>query len=71
MRTWDKGSFRWVAVTVADHFAVDATHELSVLGSVVAAVGGSASLVAIFGWSHVRRMFGKWVQSQAVGVPHQ
>ena len=53
MRTWEKGTFRRVAVTVADRFAVDATHELSVLGSVVAAVGGSASLVAISGGSHV------------------
>ena len=53
MRTWEKGPFRRVAVTVADRFAVDATHESSVLGSVVAAVGSSASLVAIFGGSHV------------------
>ena len=53
MRTWDKGTFRRVAVTVADRFAIDATHKLSVLGSVVAAVGGSASLVAISGGSHV------------------
>ena len=53
MRTWEKGTFRRVAVTVADRFAVDATHELSVLGSVVAAVGGSASLVAVSGGSHI------------------
>ena len=53
MRTWDKGTFRRVAVTVADRFAVGATQELSVLGSVVAVVGGSASLVAISGGSHV------------------
>ena len=53
MLTWEKSTFRQVAVTVTDRFAVDATHELSVLGSVVAAVGGSASLVAVFGGSHV------------------
>ena len=53
MRTWEKGTFRRVAVSVADRFAVDATHELSVLGSVVSAVGGSASLVAVSGGSHV------------------
>ena len=53
MRTWEKGTFRRVAVSVADRFPVDATHELSVLGSVVSAVGGSASLVAVSGGSHV------------------
>ena len=53
VRTWEKGTFRRVAVSVADRFAVDATHELSVLVSVVSAVGGSASLVAFSGGSHV------------------
>ena len=53
MRTWEKSIFRPIAVTVTDRFAVDATHKLSVLGSVVAAVGGSASLVAVSGGSHV------------------
>ena len=53
MRTWEEGIFRRVAVSVIDRFAVDATHELAVLGSVVAAVGGSASLVAVSGGSHV------------------
>ena len=53
MRTWEKDTFRRVAVAVTDRFAVDATHELSVLGSVVAAMGGSASLVAVSGGSHV------------------
>ena len=53
MRTWEKGTFRRVAVSAADRFAVDATHELSVLASVVSAVGGSASLVAVSGGSHV------------------
>ena len=51
--TWEKDTFRRVAVAVTDHFAVDATQELSVLGPVVAAVGGSASLVAVSGGSHV------------------
>ena len=53
MRTWEKGTFRRAAVSVADRFAVDATHEPSVLGSVVSAVGGSASLVAVSDGSHV------------------
>ena len=51
--TWEKGTFRRVAVAVTDRFAVDATHELSVLGSAVAAVGSSASLVAVSVGSHV------------------
>ena len=53
MRTWEKDTFRRIAVAVTDRFAVDASHELSVLGSVVAAVGGSASLVAVSGEAHV------------------
>ena len=53
MRTWEKGTFRRVAVNVTDRFAVDATHELALLGSVVASVGGSASLVAVSGGSHM------------------
>ena len=39
-------------MNVTDRFAADATHELAVLGSVVAAVGGSASLVAVSGGLH-------------------
>ena len=53
MRTWDKDTFRRVAVAVTDRFSSDATQDLSVLGSVVAAVRGSASLVAVSGRSHV------------------
>ena len=53
MRTWEKGTFQRAAVAVTDRFAVDATHKLSVLGSAVAAVGGLASLVAVFVGSHV------------------
>ena len=53
MRTCEEGTFRRVAVTVTDRSGVDATHELSLLGSVLAAVGGSASLVAVSGGSHV------------------
>ena len=53
MPTWEKDTFRRVAVAVTDRFAVDATHQLSVLGSVVAAVGGSTSLVAVSGGSLV------------------
>ena len=53
MRTWERDTFRRVAVAVTDCFSNDAIHELSVLGSVVAAVGGSASLVVVSGGSHV------------------
>ena len=53
MQTWGKDTIRRVAVAVRDHLAIDAAHELSVLGWDVAAVGGSASLVAISGGSHV------------------
>ena len=53
MRTWVKDTFRRVALAVTDRFAIDATQELSVLGSVVAAVGVSASLVAVSDGSHV------------------
>ena len=40
MWTWEKDTFSRDAVAVTDRFAVDATHELSVLGSVLAAAGG-------------------------------
>ena len=63
MRTWEKGTFRRVAVDVVDRFAVDATHEVAVLGSVVAAVGSSASLVAISGGSHVADTYKEYLGS--------
>ena len=53
MKTWEKGTFSRVAVDVVDRLTVDATHDVAVLGSVVSAVGSSASLVAISGGSHV------------------
>ena len=53
MRTWEKGTFRRVAVDVVDRFTVDATHDVAVLASVVSAVPSLASLVAISGGSHV------------------
>ena len=31
-RTWEKGTFRRVAVDVVDRFTVDATHDVAVLG---------------------------------------
>ena len=37
MRTWEKDTFRRVAVDVVDRFTVDATQDVAVLGSVVAA----------------------------------
>ena len=48
IRTWKNDTFHEVAVTVSDCLSSDATHELSVLSSVVAAVGGSA----VYGGSH-------------------
>ena len=53
MRTWEKDTFRRVAVAFTDHSAINATHELSMLGSVVAAVSRSVSIVANSGGSHV------------------
>ena len=53
IRTWEKDTFRRVAVNVSDRFSSDATHELSVLGSVLAAVCCSAFLVAVSGGLHV------------------
>ena len=53
MRTWEKGTFRRVAADVVDRFTVDAAHDVAVLGSVVSAVGNSASLVAISGGSYL------------------
>ena len=47
MRRWEKYTFRRVAVAVSDRLSSAAAHELSVFGSIVAAVGGSASLVAV------------------------
>ena len=64
MRTWEKDTFRRVAVAVIDRVSGDVTNELSVLGSVVAALGGSASLVAVSGGSHVLAdTYGKYVGS--------
>ena len=53
MRTWEKDTFHLIAVAVTDHFSSDAIHDLSVMGSVMAAAGGSVSLVAVSGGSHV------------------
>ena len=53
VRTWEKDTFRRVVVAVTDRLSSVATNDLSVLGLVVAAVGGSASLVAISAGSHV------------------
>ena len=69
IRWWEKDTFHRVAVAVTDRFAIDATHELLVPGSVVAAVGGSASLVAVSGGfatvgRHLRRVSGNWVLSE-------
>ena len=63
-RTWEKDIFRQVAVTVSDRFSSDGTHDVSLLGSVLAAVGGSASLVAVSGGSHlVSSTYGEYLGS--------
>ena len=74
MRTWERGTFRRVAVDVVDRFTVDATHVVAVLRSVVSAVGSSASLVAIYGGSHVladtyKEYLGRWYSHKLVEYP--
>ena len=64
METWEKDTFRRVAVAVRDRLSSDATHELTVLGSVAAAAVGLASLVAVFSGSHVLAdTYGKYLGS--------
>ena len=74
VRTWEKDTFRRVALAVSKRFLIDATHDLSVLGSVVAAVGGSAPfLVFLLGcmcWPTLTasvwevRTFKSWLSTQ-------
>ena len=52
-RTWEKDTVPRVTVTLSDSFSIAATQQLSVIGSIVAAVGVLASLVAVSGGSHV------------------
>ena len=70
MRTWEKGTFHRVALAVTDRFAVNDTRV------VIARVGcGCCGWFGVhrccFWWvayvcRHLWRIFGKWVQSQAV-----
>ena len=53
MQTWDKDTLRRAVVDVSDHSSSVSTRGLYVHGSVVAAAGSSASLVAVFGGLHV------------------
>ena len=53
MRTWEKDPFRRISVAASNRFSSDVTHELSLLGSVVAAVGGLVSLVTVSGGPRV------------------
>ena len=69
MRKWEKDTFRRVAVAVTDLFPVDATHNLSVLGPVVAAVGGPVSLAAVSGGSHV--LTGTYGENLGSGYSHE
>ena len=71
VRTWEKDTFRRVAVAVTDRFSNGATHDMSVLGSIVAVVGGSMTFVAVSGGSHaLSDTYGKWAQSQASRIPN-
>ena len=49
----EKEKILCVAVAVLGRFSMNATQELSVLGSMAVAIGGSSSIVAISGGSHV------------------
>ena len=53
VRTWEKDTFSRVAVAITNRFCSDATHNLSVPGSVVVAVGGSGTIVAVSDGSHL------------------
>ena len=53
LRTWNGDNMRCVAIGVLDRFDTNATRELCVVGSVVAAMSSSASAVAIFRSSHI------------------
>ena len=64
IRTSEKETFRRVTVAVTDRFAIDATHDLSVLRSVAAAGGDSASFVAVSSGSHLLSdTYGKYLGS--------
>ena len=67
VRTWENDTFRRFAVALSDRFSSDATHNLSLLGSGLAAVGGSASLAAVSGGLHVLAdTYGKYLGSGAI-----
>ena len=51
-RTWEKDNFHRNTVAVTDRFSSDATHEMSLVRSIVDAVGSEASLVAVSVRSH-------------------
>ena len=53
LRAWDRDSFRRVAIGVLDRLESDAARELSAVGSMVAAVGSSASANAVSAGFHV------------------
>ena len=53
MGTWEKDTFRRASLAVSDGLSSKILRKLSVSGSVVAAVCGSASLVAVSSGSYV------------------
>ena len=73
MRTWEKGTFRRVVVAVTDRFAVDATPVISAWVS--CGCRGCFGVPCCCFWRvacvgrHLQRVSGKWVQSQACGLP--
>ena len=52
VRTWRRDSFYRVAVGVIDRYHGDASSELAILGQILCAMGGGASLVSFSGGSH-------------------
>ena len=52
LRTWRKDSLYRVTVGVIDRYYGNASSELVILGKVLCAIGGGASLVSISGVSH-------------------
>ena len=65
IRSCDGGNLRCVAVTASDRSESDATRELSLIGSVTAAVCDSASAVSICGGSHI--LAGSYVENVGSG----
>ena len=53
IRTWKAGDFVRVAVAIIDRYYGDANSELAILGKILSTVGSGASLVSLYGGSHI------------------